>query len=68
MTKEIAEAINAVSRKVNDCMARVDSYATSIHEVSTESIDTTDGGLEEIADIVADLLERVEALEGKVGA
>ena len=68
MTKEIAEAINAVSKKVNECMQRVDDYATGIHKVSTDSIDTTDGGLTEIADIVAELLERVEVLEGKVGA
>lgn len=68
MTKEIAMAIGAVSEKVNDCVHKVDSYATNIHQQSTESIDTTDGGLVEIAAMIADLSERVEALEEKVGA
>ena len=63
MDKETAMAINAVSNKVNDSMYRVDQYATMIHGQSTESIDTTDGGLEEIAALVAELLERVTALE-----
>lgn len=64
MNKETAMAINAVSNKVNDCMARVDSYATMIHQQSTDSINVSDGGLTEIAELVADLLARVEALEG----
>ena len=68
MNKEIAKAIGAVSNKVNECMARVDEYATMIHGQSIESIDTTDGGLAEIAAMIADLSERVEALEEKVGA
>ena len=68
MTKEVAAAIGAVSSKVNDCMARVDAYANIIHDQSTESIDTTDGGVTELAEIVADLLERVAELEEKVGA
>ena len=63
MDKETAMAINAVSNKVKDSMYRVDQYATMIHGQSKESIDTTDGGLEEIAALVADLLDRVEALE-----
>lgn len=67
MTKETAMAIGAVSNKVNDCIARLDIYATMIHGQSTESIDTTDGGLEEIAALVADLIERVTILEEKVG-
>ena len=64
MNKETAMAINAVSNKVNDCMARVDSYATMIHQQSTDSINVSDDGLTEIAELVADLLARVEALEG----
>ena len=67
MTLEIAQAINAVSNKVNDCMQRVDKYATIIHQQSTDSIDTSDEGLTEIAELVANLLDRVTALEGKVG-
>jgi hypothetical protein len=67
MTLEIAQAINAVSNKVNDCMQRVDEYATIIHQQSTNSIDTSDEGLTEIAELVANLLDRVTALEGKVG-
>ncbi len=67
MTLEIAQAINAVSNKVNDCMQRVDEYATIIHNQSTNSIDTSDEGITEIAELVADLLDRVAALEGKVG-
>lgn len=67
MTKDVATAIGAVSQKVNDCVSRLDSYAVMMHGQSTESIDTTDGGLEEIAALVADLLERVTILEEKVG-
>ena len=68
MTKEIAMAISAVSNKVNDCMSRVDAYANIIHDQSTKSIDTTDGGITELAEIIAELLDRVAALEEKVGA
>lgn len=67
MDLQTAQAINAVSNKVNDCMKRVDDYATIIHQQSTDSIDTSDEGLTEIAEMVADLLDRVTALEGKVG-
>lgn len=67
MTLEIAQAINAVSNKVNDCMQRVDEYATIIHQQSTNSIDTTDGGVTELAEMIADLEARVAALEDKEG-
>ena len=49
-------------------MSRVDAYANIIHDQSTKSIDTTDGGVTELAEIIAELLDRVAALEEKVGA
>ena len=68
MTLEIAQAINAVSNKVNDSMKRVDDLAQILHSASTDSINTSDGGIEELAGLVADLLDRVAILEEKVGA
>lgn len=64
---QLMQAINAVSQRVNDNANKIDNFANMLHEQSTDSIDTTDGGLEEIAALVADLIERVTILEEKVG-
>ena len=41
---QLMQAINAVSQRVNDNANKIDNFANMLHEQSTDSIDTTDGG------------------------
>ena len=65
MNMETIQAIKAVSDKVNDSMKKVDDLAQLLHSQSSNSIDTTDGGVIELAAMIADLEARVAALEAK---
>lgn len=65
MNMETIQAIKAVSDKVNDSMKKVDDLAQLLHSQSSDSIDTTDGGVVELAAMIADLEARVAALEAK---
>ena len=67
MDIQTSQAINAVSKRVNDLASKIDDFANMLHNESTDSIDTTDGGVTELAALVADLIERVTILEEKVG-
>ena len=66
MDKQTREEIYVLKERLNFAEKKLSDFADVLHNKSTESIDTTDGGLEEIAELVAELLERVEALEGGV--
>ena len=66
MDKQTIQSFRVVKERLNIDEKRISDFADALHSASTESIDTTDGGLEEIAELVAELLERVEALEGGV--
>lgn len=61
------QAIKEAKDLANEAIQRVNEYADMIHDASTRSIETSDGGITELAELVADLLERVDALEKKVG-
>ena len=66
MDKITKQEILVLKKRLNFAEKKLSDFADTLHHESTESIDTTDGGLEEIAELVAELLERVEALEGGV--
>ena len=57
--------LKILSDKINDSMKRVDDLAQLLHSQSSTSIDTTDGGVIELAAMIADLEARVAALEAK---
>lgn len=65
MDNNTVRAINDVSKKVNRLIQQVDNMAVRLHQQSTDSINTSDGGIEELAAMVANLEERVAALEKK---
>lgn len=65
MDNNTVRAINDLSKKVNRLIQQVDNMAVRLHQQSTDSINTSDGGIEELAAMVANLEERVVALEKK---
>lgn len=59
------QAIKEAKDLANEAIRKVNEYADMIHDQSTASIETSDGGITELAELVADLLKRVEALEAQ---
>lgn len=53
MDAEVAKAINNVSKRLNEVESRLDQFFMEKHNESTKSIETTDGGLVEVADLVS---------------
>lgn len=72
MTQEIAKAINAVSKKVNDVNQRLDEFFGVLHKKNAEAIEDTEMALtefyeandEETSDIQMALTDIYEMLLG----
>ncbi len=58
-TKQIYQAINAISNKINDIASRLDSFSQMVNRLAEENSE----GEFDLADYIADLETRVEALE-----
>ena len=79
MTKEILESFKAIGDRLEDLNRRICDMTGGMHKTSTDRLDTQAGGISELGDAVgdstagmddlattiADLVERVSALEQK---
>lgn len=64
MIDEIAiyKAINAVSQKVNEIQKRLDDYLGNRCDANEKNLDTTDGGLMDVANILSSHDEAITEL------
>lgn len=62
----IYKAINAVSQKVNEIQKRLDDYLGNRCDANEKSIDITDGGLMDVANILSSHDEAITELASVV--
>lgn len=53
MDAEVAKAINNVSKRLNEVERQLEQFLLGKHEENKTSIETTDGGVAELADLIS---------------
>lgn len=64
----MSEAIKGAKDAAFEANKRLNEYTDSIHKQSTDDIGANAGGVDELAGLVSDLLEKVDAIDKRVAA